>query len=169
MSSHQAPPSSSSFQIHPVRSREDLKATVTLFTAYADSLGIDLSFQNFAAEMAAMPGAYAPPLGELLLARTTSGMAIGCVGLRSLKLPWCCEMKRLYVAPEGRGLGVGKALVDSVVEEAAKRGYKEMMLDTLPTMGGAIRLYEKGGFVRTEPYYQTPLEGTIFLARGLEA
>src|ERR1700733_6356013 len=101
--------SSASFQLIPVRTSEDLEATKALFNAYAASLGINLSYQNFVAEMAAMPGKYAPPKGELLLARDKVGAAIGCVGLRPLE-DGVCEMKRLYVAPEGRGLGLGRAL-----------------------------------------------------------
>src|SRR6478672_5442486 len=102
-----------SFSIAPVRTADDLAAAVTLFRAYAASLDVDLSYQNFEAEMAAMPGKYAPPAGELLLARDRNGMPVGCVGLRPIEPIGCCEMKRLYVAPDGRGLGRGERLVDA--------------------------------------------------------
>ena len=159
----------SSFRIAPVRTADDLAATVKLFRAYAASLAIDLSYQGFEAEMAAMPGKYAPPAGELLLARPADGTALGCVGLRPIEPRGCCEMKRLYVSPEGRGLGLGGKLVEAVVREAVRIGYREMMLDTLPSMAEAIALYRKSGFEPTAPYYDTPVIGTIFLRRALLA
>jgi GNAT superfamily N-acetyltransferase len=159
--------SSASFQIVPVRSPEDLKATMALFDAYAASLGINLSYQNFVAEMAAMPGKYAPPKGELLLARDGGGAAIGCVGLRPLPEDGVCEMKRLYVAPEGRGLGLGRALAEAIVGEARRIGYREMQLDTLPSLTTALALYERMGFVPIPAYYDTPIAGTLFFSLRL--
>ena len=155
------------FAITAVRSAGDLADVVTLFTTYANSLGVDLAYQGFDAEMAAMPGKYAPPRGELLLARRADGEAIGCVGLRPLDPPGCCEMKRLYVSPLARGLGLGKALVEAVVTEAERIGYREIRLDTLPTMDEAIGLYRKLGFETIEPYYVTPIVGTRFMAKRL--
>lgn len=157
------------FRIEPVGSAADLAAVVALFSAYAASLGIDLAYQNFAAEMDAMPGKYAPPAGALLLARDLDDRPVGCVGLRPIAPDGCCEMKRLYVSQEGRGLGIGKALIDAVIREAARIGYREMRLDTLPFMTGAVRLYRKAGFKVIAPYYETPVAGTIFLARSLIA
>jgi GNAT superfamily N-acetyltransferase len=154
--------------IAPVRSAEDLAATVTLFEAYAASLGINLSYQNFIEEMAAMPGKYAPPKGELLLARGSDGAALGCVGLRPLA-DNCCEMKRLYVTPKGRGLGLGKALAERVIAEARRIGYREMRLDTLPSLIAAIALYDSMGFARIAAYYDTPIPGTIFMALPLHS
>jgi ribosomal protein S18 acetylase RimI-like enzyme len=138
-----------------------------LFRAYASSLDIDLSYQDFEAEMEALPGKYAPPAGELLLARHSSGTPVGCVGLRPIKPYGCCEMKRLYVSPENRGFGLGERLADAVVKEAVRIGYREMRLDTLPSMAGAIALYRKLGFEPMEPYYGTPVIGTIFMRRSL--
>lgn len=155
------------FAITPVRSASDLADTIALFTTYANGLGIDLAYQGFAAEMAAMPGKYAPPAGELLIARRTGGEALGCVGLRPIDPPGCCEMKRLYVSPQARGLRLGKALVDAVVAEAQRIGYREIRLDTLPTMDEAIALYRKLGFKLIAPYYVTPIEGTKFMAKRL--
>jgi ribosomal protein S18 acetylase RimI-like enzyme len=154
--------SSASFHIAPVRSADDLAATIALFETYAASLGINLSYQNFVAEMAAMPGKYAPPKGELLLARDSSGNALGCVGLRPLPGDGTCEMKRLYVSPEGRGMGLGKALAEAVVDEARRIGYREMLLDTLPSLTAAIGLYERMGFRQIPAYYNTPIAGTLF-------
>lgn len=157
------------FHIQPARSTSDREAVARLFEAYASSLGIDLSFQDFATELAVLPGKYAPPAGALLLARDEYGEPLGCVGLRPLEPNGCCEMKRLYVAPSGRGLGLGRALVDAIIAEAVRIGYREMRLDTLPSMTEAIALYRKAGFVLIEPYYHTPIAGTIFLARSLVA
>lgn len=152
-----------SFSVKPVESQEDLAATIRLFEAYAKSLAIDLSFQDFATEMASMPGKYGPPTGALLLARRTDDRKpVGCVGLRQLETG-ICEMKRLYVDPAGRGLGVGKALASAVVREARLLGYGAMRLDTLPAMTAARAMYERLGFREIEQYYQSPVEGTIFL------
>jgi ribosomal protein S18 acetylase RimI-like enzyme len=153
--------------ITPVRTADDLASVIKLFRAYAASLEVDLTYQNFDAEMAAMPGKYAPPKGELLLARAPSGASIGCVGLRPLDVLGCCEMKRLYVSSEGRGTGLGRRLVEAVIGEAERIGYSEMRLDTLPSMVDAIALYRKLGFKPMEPYYETPVAGTIFLRRSL--
>lgn len=155
------------FAITLVRSAPDLADTIALFSTYANSLGVDLAYQGFAAEMAAMPGKYAPPGGALLLARRTDGEAIGCVGLRAIDPTGCCEMKRLYVTPQARGLGLGKALVEAVVTEAQRIGYREIRLDTLPTMDEAIGLYRKLGFEPIAPYYVTPIAGTRFMAKRL--
>lgn len=156
-------------QIIPVRSTADLKATERLFSDYASSLGVDLAFQDFAAELATLPGKYAAPAGELLLARDSHGGPLGCVGLRPLLPDGCCEMKRLYVAPRGRGLGLGKTLIDAIIKEGVRIGYREMRLDTLPGMIEAVALYRKAGFLPIEPYYDTPLAGTTFLGRSLAA
>jgi ribosomal protein S18 acetylase RimI-like enzyme len=156
-----------SFQIGAVRSAADLEAVVQLFKAYAASIGIDLGYQDFDEELATLPGKYATPDGELLLARDRDGAPLGCVGLRPIDPRGCCEMKRLYVAPEARGLGLGKALIVAIIGEAERVGYREMRLDTLPTMAEAIFLYQQAGFRPIEPYYQTPIAGTLFFARRL--
>jgi ribosomal protein S18 acetylase RimI-like enzyme len=159
--------SEASFQIVPARSAADFDAVKRLFTAYASALGIDLSYQGFEAELAGLPGKYAPPSGTLLIARGMDGAPLGCVALRPIAPDGRCEMKRLYVSPQARGLGLGKALVDAVIAEALRIGYREMRLDTLPTMGEAIALYRKAGFQPIDPYYETPVAGTIFMARRL--
>jgi ribosomal protein S18 acetylase RimI-like enzyme len=156
-----------SFQIGAVRSAADLEAVLQLFNAYASSIGIDLGYQDFDKELATLPGKYATPDGELLLARDRNGAPLGCVGLRPIEPHGCCEMKRLYVSPEARGLGLGKALIVAVIGEAERIGYREMRLDTLPTMAEAISLYQQAGFRLIEPYYQTPIAGTLFFARRL--
>ena len=176
----------SKFTLKPATSLADLTAIKSLFTAYASSLGIDLSFQNFTAELDSLPGLYAPPFGALFLAITTEQEAIACVGLRPLlkkskpntsldenggdgdgKGNTICEMKRLYCAPASRGLGVGRALVKEAIKEAERLGYDEMRLDTLLSMEGARKLYERYGFEEIEAYYDTPLKGTSFLGKKL--
>ena len=132
-----------------------------LFREYADSLGVDLSFQGFEAELAALPGEYAPPRGALLLAREGAEVA-GCVGIRPLHGD-ACELKRLYVRPAFRAGGVGRALTLAAIEEARRLGYACLRFDTLPSMGAARRLYRSLGFRGIEPYRFNPVEGTQFL------
>ena len=163
------PTSGTWFHIKPVRSAADLQAAVQLFNAYASSLTVDLAYQDFATEIATLPGKYAVPTGELLLASSNHGELLGCVGLRSVNPEGCCEMKRLYVLPKARALGLGKALVDAIIGEAVRIGYREMRLDTLPTMTAAISLYKRAGFVAIDSYYETPIAATLFLARPLSA
>ena len=132
-----------------------------LFEEYAAWLGIDLSFQDFAAELAALPGHYTPPRGRLLLA-LDKGKALACVALRPLR-GGVCEMKRLFVRPAFRGQGLGRRLAEQIIEEARGIGYARMRLDTLPSMPTAIRLYGALGFVRCPAYYKTPLPETILM------
>lgn len=152
------------FDIRPVRTTDDLRATATLFSQYAASLAVDLGYQDFGSELAALPGKYAPPKGELLLARDAAGAPLGCVGLRPILPEGCCEMKRLFLLPAARGLGLGKILTACVIDAARQRGYRELRLDTLPTMAAAIGLYEQIGFRRIEPYYAPTPAGTIFMS-----
>jgi GNAT superfamily N-acetyltransferase len=153
--------------ISPVRSAADLAAVRTLFAAYAASLPISLDYQDFDAELAALPGKYAPPLGALLIARTKAGDPVGCAALRPLQPPAICEMKRLYVAPEGRGLGLGRRLADEIIRTARDAGYRLLRLDTLATMGEAHRLYESLGFTPAAPYYEGAAPGTVFQEKRL--
>lgn len=156
------------FQILPVRTDEDLGTATELFETYAASLPVALGYQDFDSELAALPGKYAPPSGELLVARDAAGNPLGCVGLRSLSARGCCEMKRLFLLPGARGLGLGRALAQAVVELARQRGYHELRLDTLPTMSAAISLYKQMGFQRIEPYYEPTPYGTIFMSLTLD-
>lgn len=156
-------------RIERARSTEDIESVAFLFAEYAKSLGFDLTFQDFDTELRSLPGKYAPPGGEILLARNVDGIVVGCVAVRPLDLPSCCEMKRLYILPAGRGLGIGRKLVSMILEIAGSLGYEQIKLDTLSSMAEAIGLYTKAGFVSTTPYYETPLDGTLFMVRRLQS
>ena len=153
--------------ILPVRDTAAVGAVGTLLREYAATLEVDLAYQGFEQEVAGLPGAYAPPSGELLLARDPDGAALGCVALRALDPIGCCEMKRLYVAPRARGRGLGRALMDAIITRAIRLGYREMRLDTLPTMTAAIAMYRASGFRTVAPYYASAPQGTLFMARPL--
>ena len=152
--------------IKQVESENDLNDIRILFKAYGLGLGIDLSFQEFDIELARLPGKYTPPTGGILIARDDTGRSVGCVAVRPIDSQ-CCEMKRLYVLPDMRGTGLGKDLVFSILEMATNLGYRQMRLDTLPSMHSALALYEKTGFTSISPYYKTPIEGTVFLEKQL--
>jgi putative acetyltransferase len=144
----------------------DYTIASTLFHAYASSLDLDLTFQNFTNELANLQKMYSPPTGVLLLAKsaTTTEESIGCVGVRALDSSLgICEMKRLYVGPEGRGKGIGKALALRAMLEAKRLGYAKMRLDTLATMTAALELYRGLGFTDIEAYYHNPLDGVVYL------
>jgi putative acetyltransferase len=147
--------------IRDATSDADLQEIKRLFLAYAGSLEISLCFQNFEQELAGLPGAYAAPKGCLLLAEFDS-VAGGCVALRPLQNQ-ACEMKRLFLAPEFRGTGTGRALVIAVMNKARSIGYASIRLDTLPSMSKAIELYKELGFTPIEPYYENPVPGALFL------
>jgi ribosomal protein S18 acetylase RimI-like enzyme len=136
-----------------------------LFTEYAAALGFDLGFQHFREEVGALPGAYGAPEGCILLAER-DGAPCGCVALRPLHGD-ACEMKRLYVHPGSRGLGVGRALAAAVIGAARDRGYRRMRLDTLASMVEAIGLYESLGFREIGAYRHNPLDGARFFELDL--
>ncbi|MFI8710317.1 GNAT family N-acetyltransferase [Brevibacillus brevis] len=137
-----------------------------LFLEYVDSLGVDLSFQNIAIELQNIPGEYAPPDGCILVALDNEQPA-GCVALRKID-EQVCEMKRLYVKPEWKGIGVGKKLALAIIDEAKIRGYSFIRLDTLPTMEQAIQLYRSLEFYPIEPYRFNPIEGTLYMEKQLK-
>jgi ribosomal protein S18 acetylase RimI-like enzyme len=136
-----------------------------LFQEYADSLGVDLSFQNFASELEAFPSGYVPPDGALIMVlRGDDG--VGCIGVRRFDSD-VCEMKRLYVRAGERGGGLGRRLCEAALEAARALGYARMRLDTLPDMAAARKLYRQLGFQEIAPYYDNPVEGTSYMERGL--
>jgi putative acetyltransferase len=163
----------------------ELDAARTIVREYAESLGIDLCFQNFEEELAQLPGEYAPPRGSLLLAlvdvdaahttrnaptlQRANGSAAhvaGCCALRPLDSTDhanAAEMKRLFVRPGFRGLGLGRQLVEAALDAARSAGYACVLLDTLNDMESARALYEELGFIEVAPYYHNPIAGAHYL------
>ncbi len=144
--------------LKPARAPDDLATAGALFQELADWYaveGIDLCFQGFAEEVAGLPGKYAPPQGELLIAWGASGEALGCIAVRPFRGD-TCEIKRLYVRPAGRGKGVGRALGQAIMQAARDLGYARAILDTASFMASAVRLYESLGFRDVAPYYDNP-------------
>jgi ribosomal protein S18 acetylase RimI-like enzyme len=137
-----------------------------LFLEYARSLEIDLDFQDFETELNTLPGKYQPPDGALILA-LVEGKEAGCIALRKISKD-ICEMKRLYIREEYRGLGLGKKLVGMIIDEAVNKNYQYMRLDTLPTMKSAQSLYLSFGFYDIEPYVYNPIQGTRFMELKLK-
>src|SRR5262245_17524925 len=148
-------------KIEQVRTKEALLELKELLVEYMESLGVEKCFQNFDQELSDLPGNYGPPDGRLLIA-LIDGSTAGCIAMRKLE-SGICEMKRLYVRPQFRGLQVGRALAERVVAEARKIGYLRMRLDTLPSMKSAQALYQSMGFKEISPYQPVEIEGTRFL------
>jgi len=152
--------------IHP----DEMAAVQAIFREYADSLGVDLAFQDFEAELAGLPGDYAPPRGHLLLAQVDGSIA-GCCALRPLDAadyPNASEMKRLYVRKAFRGFGLGRQLAEATLDAARQAGYACVLLDTLDGMESARALYADLGFEEIPPYYHSPLEGSHYLKADID-
>jgi ribosomal protein S18 acetylase RimI-like enzyme len=147
-------------------SEDDLDTARTLFREYAESLDFDLDFQDFEAEMQALPGPYAAPTGAILLAEADGDVA-GVVAVKPLDEDGVCEMKRLYVRPDYRRQGVGHALARAVIDVAEDLGYDVMRLDTVASMTAARSLYRSLGFERRDAYYHNPLPGAVYMEKSL--
>ncbi|MCX5753656.1 MAG: GNAT family N-acetyltransferase [Candidatus Krumholzibacteria bacterium] len=148
-----------------VSSPEEMPLVRTLFEEYAASLDIDLCFQDFERELETLPGGYGPPEGTIIIA-FSDGEPAGCVALRRFESK-ICEMKRLYVKPEHRGKGIGRALAGAVIERARELGYASMKLDTLRSMTEANALYVSLGFTECAPYRHNPCESPVYLELSL--
>ena len=156
-------------ELVPATTPELLDAARLLFREYAGSLGIDLCFQNFDEELATLPGDYASPDGQLLLAYV-DGQLAGCGALRPLTdvdYANACEMKRLFVRPGFRRFGLGRMLAQALLDEARRAGYSAMLLDTLDDMEAARELYASLGFEEIPPYYFNPIPGAHYLKANL--
>jgi putative acetyltransferase len=150
------------FRIAQAESLVQIAAVRELFLEYAQSLGFSLCFQSFDAELAGLPGDYAPPHGRLLLAQYEDLIA-GCVALHKLE-PGICEMKRLYLRPQFRGKGLGRALADQIIAEARQIGYERIRLDTVePVMKDAVAMYRRIGFQEIAPYRVNPIAGALYM------
>ncbi len=141
---------------------EHIEQARCLFLEYGRSLGFSLCFQSFEEELKTLPGAYGPPGGRLLLARSADHTA-GCIALRKLE-PGICEMKRLYVRPEDRGRSLGRMLAERLIAEARAAGYERMRLDTVESaMKDAVALYRRIGFQEIAPYSAIPIESALWM------
>ena len=156
---------SSGFAIAEALDARALEACRELFVEYQKALGVSLCFQGFDQELATLPGAYARPRGRLLIARV-AGEPAGCVGMRALG-ERDAEMKRLFVRPDVRGIGLGRVLAECVIDEARALGYFTLKLDTLPGMAEAQHLYRDLGFVDASPYNDNPVSGVRFMSLAL--
>jgi len=154
------------FTLSQAQSEEAFELAKHLFKEYAEELGIDLSFQNFAKELEQVENEYAPPHGALFLAFDEQKEAIACFAIR-LWEGKICELKRMYIRKAFRGKGLGKKLLHTSIEKAKTLGYEKMRLDTLPSMQAAIKLYENMGFVEIEAYRFNPIEGTKYFEKTL--
>jgi ribosomal protein S18 acetylase RimI-like enzyme len=148
------------------RLAKDFAAGRLLFEEYAASLRIDLSLESFDSELDQLPEMYGAPSGCLFLARLDE-FFIGCGGVRRLS-ERVCEIKRLYVRPAGRGMGVGRALAMELVQKAAALGYSRIVLDSLVEMTSAQKLYHTLGFRDTPPYYDNPRSGFVYMALDIQ-
>ena len=148
-------------RLHSATSTTDLEHIRKLFREYADALGVNLDYQGFEDELRDLPGSYASPAGTLVLARKENDV-LGCVGVRPIDAR-TAEMKRLYVRPSGRGLGLGRTLAEAAIRFATVSGYERMRLDTLPQMDRAQELYRSLGFMPIDAYRFSPVPGTVFL------
>jgi len=155
--------------IRAAESAADLAAFAALVREYVDWLAIDLGYQGLEAELAALDRVYAAP-GAILLALDGAGAVLGGVAVKPLPAlgPETCEMKRLYLRPAGRGSGLGRELAEAAMARARAAGFGAMVLDTIPSrMGDAVSLYDRLGFRRRAPYYDTPISETLFLEASL--
>lgn len=155
------------YGINTASNEVDIGDARVLMRRYASWTGVDLCFQNFEAEMAALPGKYVPPGGQLWLARDGCGTAKGVIAVRPIDAT-VCEMKRLWVEPDTQGSGLGRALATTAIAFARDAGYAQMKLDTLrKRMPAAISLYQTLGFVECEPYVHNPEPDVLYMVLEL--
>lgn len=144
------------------KSKEEYQIAGSLFQEYADQLGVDLEFQNFKQELATLETQFSRPHGVLFLVKNASDEFIGCFAVRDYEHP-ICELKRMYIKAEARGLGIGRKMLEKSIEISRQLGYEKMRLDTLPSMTKAQSLYSKMGFYDIDPYRYNPIKWTKFM------
>ncbi len=143
-----------------------LESVKDLFRAYLQELNEDLCFQSFDSEIDNPLYKYSAPTGALFMA-TYHAIPVGCIALQPLPEVGTCEMKRLYVDPEYRKLGIGDTLVKALLQEAKALDYTLMKLDTLERLQAAIQLYQKFGFETVTAYYDNPLPSVVYMQKKL--
>lgn len=151
------------------RTPQDMQDVAMLFKEYSTAIGVDLyGLQGFQKELDSLPGKYALPHGELFLSRDAQGAPLGCVAVKPLpETEGACELKRLFVQPSARGLGLGRKLLAAAIDWARAAGYKTMYLDSLPTLKSALAVYEDAGFSQVEKYWESPVPGVLYFAKTL--
>ena len=155
------------FTIIEATNDEHYRAAGHLFKEYADSLDFTLAFQSFEDELTILPKMYGPPDGALLLVGN-EGEFVGAAGLRRIENDVTCEIKRMFIQPGFQGAGMGKALMNALIQKARQLGYQTIKLDTLgPKMPAAVKLYKSFGFVETVPYNFNPHEGVLYFEKQL--
>lgn len=159
-------PVTTDFAILEASKEEHFQTGADLFREYADAIQVDLCFQGFEMELQELHLQYARPTGCLFLVRGIDEQYMGCVAVRKIDAS-TAELKRMYVRPQARGLGLGHTLLQKALEAAAELGYRKIRLDTMPSMESAIRLYEKMGFYQINPYRHNPHEGVRYYEKRL--
>lgn len=158
---NEAPPSG---EVRLATSDDDWVDVRRLIGAYLDSLGFDIGFQGLDPELADPAGLYGPPSGAALLAIGADERAVGFTGVRAFGDEGDGELKRMYVAPEARGVGLGRALGEAAIAEARRLGYRRLLLDSRASLVVACALYRDLGFVDVAPYRHNPFPDAVFLA-----
>ncbi|MFZ0453916.1 MAG: GNAT family N-acetyltransferase [Ignavibacteriaceae bacterium] len=145
--------------------KNDFDQSKELIKDYLSWIDIDLSFQQIEEELNSFPEKYEEPKGSFYVAKD-GNKVVGCIGLKENQ-DNICEMKRLYVSDEYKGFGIGKELIKTIIDEAKRKGYERMRLDTLPKMKSAQRLYKGFGFYEIEQYLINPIKGAVFMEKML--
>lgn len=156
-----------SIDIRNTVTTHDFNTARALFSEYVASLPFDLNFQDFEHELLELEDHYKAPGGCILIA-WADGMPAGCIAIRPFS-DTRAELKRMYLRPAYRGVGLGKQLLDSIMEKAREAGYKSILLDTVPSMQQAIHLYKKAGFTEIAPYRFNPIKGALFMEAFIES
>lgn len=146
-------------------SPQDYEEVKKIFIEYQQFLNVDLCFQSFENELLNLDTIYKPPKGTIILVKNKDEI-VACVAIKPIEEN-NCEMKRLYVKPEFRGLGIGEKLVNELIDFAKAANFDKMKLDTLTRLTAAVKLYRKFGFIETKPYVYNPLDEVLYFEKSL--